>query len=161
MMTDARLQPLRERVAALEAENAELQEVIRMGRQTLAMLQERLALKDLQIQKLQSDLQQVQHDASENMMLQLLYQHYILLCVPAIQDFMLRTEQRDRSQLIHFLIHSLPEDAPKQMTDEVKKMMRLPAKTDAATIAHADQVILSAESGAQVIHQQKTDTNND
>ncbi len=128
MMTDARLQPLRERVEALEAENAELQEVIRIGQQTVAVLQERLALKDLQIQKLQSDLQRLQVNMQGQAMTSLMYQQYIPLSKPAAQQYVLNlTDTHDLAFIGHFITHTLPKDAPRQLTEEVAQLTSLPS----------------------------------
>ena len=76
---------------------------------------------------------------------------YIPLSKPATQEYVVNiTDNHDRALLAHFFMHTLPKDAPKQLTEEVTKMTQLPTRP--APVAPVTHNHYEAGSSAQVFN---------
>lgn len=155
-LTAALTRPLEERIAQLENDNRQLQEVLKQSNEALAMQSMTLAAQDMKIQELMAELQRSREEQQQEMNVWV-YNQYIPLSKPATQAYVVSlTDNHDRAFLSHFIMHTLPKDAPRQLTDEVTQMTQLPepTKPQAPVIHHhheagsASQVFNGDVSGA-------------
>ena len=80
---------------------------------------------------------------------------YIILSVEKVRDFFRQIRKVEVLAAIQaFVLKVLPDDTPDEQVANVTRLMQLPLDEPLPTIpvSHADQIILTPEAGAQVIH---------
>ena len=160
-LTAAHTRPLEERIAQLENENRQMQELLAQGKEAMAVQGMALAAKDLKIQELMAEVQRLRKEQQQQEMNVWVCQQYIPLSKPATQAYVVNlTDNHDRAFLAHFFMQTLPKDAPRQLTDEVTQMTQLPEPLRPhASVTHnhyeagsASQVFNGEVSGATFTH---------
>ena len=149
MLTNAHLVPLQKEIQ-------QLKEVLAERDKTVAMMRLAMAAKEMQIQNLTEELEHLQAQQAQEELNVWMCQQFIPLSKQRTQAYVVRIQDaHDRAFLSHFILSSLPQDAPHQLADEVTQMTQLlePQK-EQPSISHADQVILTAEGGAAIVHTQ-------
>lgn len=150
-LVDASLRPLKERMMQIEEENAQLRSALNESKQTMAL--QALALQKAQdtIASLKEELVRVRSEQNQQTLTAFIYHQYIPLSKPATQEYVVNiTDNHDRALLAQFFMQTLPQDAPRQLTDEVRQMTQLPPKpAPAAPVTHNHY---EAGSAAQVFN---------
>lgn len=125
-LTTAFMRPLEERIAQLENENRQLGELLQQSKEALAVQGMALAAKERKIQELTQEVQTLREKRQQQELSGWLCQQYIPLWKPATQAYVVNlTDNHDRAFLTHFIMHTLPKDAPRQLTEEVTQMTQL------------------------------------
>ena len=160
-LATALTRPLQERIAQLEKENRQQQELLQQSNEALAVRGMALRAKDLENQALTQEVQTLREQLRQQEMSVWVCQQYIPLSKPATQAYVVNlTDNHDRAFLVHFIMHTLPKDAPRQLTDEVTQMTQLrePMRPQ-APVTHnhyeagsASQVFNGEVSGATFTH---------
>ena len=150
-LAGALMRPLQERIAQLEEENRNLQGMLDETNHALAL--QVLALQEAhkKIAEKTEELKRARSEQNQQTLMAVIYHQYIPLSKPATQEYVVNiTDNHDRALLAHFFMHTLPKDAPKQLTEEVTKMTQLPTRP--APVAPVTHNHYEAGSSAQVFN---------
>lgn len=131
MVAGARMQPLVDRIEAQEQTIKDLQERLAQTTKTIAMQALAIEAERAQSEALRTEVARLRTEQTKQTLGAMIYSQYIPLSKPATQEYVMRLKDDTRSLtfLCHFITHSLPKDAPRQLEDEVKQMTQLPART--------------------------------
>ena len=78
---------------------------------------------------------------------------YILLSVERVRDFFAHIRDFTvLSAIKSFVLDMLPSNATPEQIAYARDVMQLPMRDEVPSIAHADQVVVAAETGAQVVY---------
>jgi len=132
-LAGAMTRSLQDRIAQLEAEKAELQDLYEQSQKALTV--QALALQAAQgrIGQLEDEVSHLRSEQGQQALTSMICAQYIPLSKPATREYVLHLQEgRDVMFVGHFLQHTLPSDVPPQLADEVKRMTCLPEpKSDA------------------------------